>query len=89
MTTEEVDKVLNAFDQILSVSGGQKITDILNQFTDKIPKDVQPIVLAQVKEDIAKSLSDGLAQTTSELNNVTSNPDIMEAIKKTIGPQDD
>jgi len=78
MTTEEVNKILDAFDSIAEIAGVGLLRNLFNKFeTSGIPNEYRDTVIAQVKEDIAKTLADSIAQTQQTMND----PDFLEKVK--------
>ena len=88
MTREEVDKVLGAIDQIAEVSGSVKIADVISSFQSKIPNEMREIVLAQVREEAAKAIVEGLDRAKTDISSVSNNQEILDKLKQ-MGPQND
>jgi len=88
MTPEQISQVISGFDMIAKASGQQSISDVINQFVDKIPKEYRDIVVAQVKEEAAKAIAEGIEQTTAGMSKAADDPDLLNKLKA-MGPQDD
>ena len=89
MTEEQVNQVFAAFDQLTKAAGQPSILATVNQLTKTVPAEYRDMVLSQVKVDIAKALADSIAQTTSGINDVLNNPEMMEKIKEMGGIKDE
>jgi len=88
MTTAEVNKIIQSIDDIAAIVGGPKIMDTVNQFQSKVPNEMRDIVLAQVKEDVAKSISEAFSKTQTEMQSAVDNPELIAKLK-TMGPQEE
>ena len=82
------DKILQAIDMIAEEAGSPKISNIFKQFESKIPNEFKDIVLAQVKQEAAKAIAQGLQQSQSEIQKLVTDPEVISKLKG-MGPQDD
>jgi hypothetical protein len=83
-----VDEIIKGFDQIARASGQQGIMDLINGFDGKIPNEYKEVVMAQVKEEAAKAIAEGMQHAQSGINNAMKDPELMAKFKA-MGPQDD
>lgn len=88
MTEDKVKQVIESFDNIAKLSGQTPISEVIEQFSSKLPNEYRETILAQVKEDTAKAISEGMAKTTEALNKATRDPELLKKLKA-VGPKED
>ena len=88
MVTQDAEKILQAFDTVLhSVGIKTGLLEIINSY-DNVPNELQIDVIKEVKEEVAKAITDGLEQVKATTDNVLSNQEFINKLK-TMGPQKD
>lgn len=82
MTSEEVDATLDLIDKVAASTGQQSIRALLEQFSATMPADMRGVLMAQIKEDVAKSVKDGLSKTLAQMQRTVDDPAVIDAIRR-------
>lgn len=82
MTHEEIEQAFDIVDKIAAVTGRPTLRATLEQFSRSVPADVRATVMAQVTEEVAKSVRDGMDKTLAEMSRVTSDQTIIAKLRE-------
>lgn len=83
-TLDESRRIIDAFDTILSITGGPKLMDIFGKL-DKggVPKDMQVSLVDMMAREVGGSLGTAVSEWTTAMAKVTDSPEqIQEILKK-------
>jgi len=85
MTTAEVNSVIASLDQIATVTGNNSLTEILkvaNKYN--LEPEMRDIMIAQIREDIAKAAGDAIKQ----MEGVLKDDKLKEKLKREVAGDD-
>ena len=83
MTEDQVNKIMECFDNMAAILGAPKISASINNTLNYATKEVKDLIAKQVKEDIAKATKDAITQASDILKD----KELMNKLK-TLSPED-